>query len=286
MIGYFPVLLMSPVSIIIPAFNEEEGIGGVLERIRTLSLQAEIIVVDDGSTDKTAEVAAAAGARVMRNPMNRGYGFSLKHGMMHATHDTIVITDADGTYPIEEIPLLLTAFEKGFDMVVGARQGKAYKGSLLKIPARWIFKFLVEFTTGSKIPDINSGMRVFRKKDLMPYFPDICNGFSFTTTSTLIYMLTGKMVHYVLIPYDYRVGTSKVKMIRDSLRTLQYITEAIVHYNPMKIFLVLSCVVFFAGIVFTFVIGWYAFFQGIVWALVIFGLGLLAEAQRKREVAH
>ena len=154
---------MAQVSIVIPAYNEEQGILNVLERIRSLSLDAEVIVVDDGSTDRTSEVAREHGAEVFRRAGNVGYGRAIKDGMGVATTDTIVITDADGTYPVEDIPKLLEEFHKGFDMVVGARRGMYYRGSLLKMPARFCFKMLAEFTAGRKIPDVNSGLRVFRK---------------------------------------------------------------------------------------------------------------------------
>jgi polyisoprenyl-phosphate glycosyltransferase len=227
-------------SVIVPALNEQDGIASVLDRIAALHPKPEIVVVDDGSADRTADIARAHGAYVLVHPQTAGYGRSLKDGIGAAKHDTVVITDSDGTYPIERIPDLLRELEKGNDMVVGARHGKHYRGSFLKMPARLLFKWLVEFTTGRRIPDINSGLRVFRKSQVQPYFPDICNGFSFTTTITLIYCLTGKFVHYVPIDYGARTGSSKVRIIRDSLRTLQYILETITVYNPLKLFILLA----------------------------------------------
>ena len=233
---------MTPISIVIPAFNEEKAIGSVVDALKALPLDAEVIIVDDGSLDATASIAEAHGARVVRRPQNSGYGRSVKDGVRHATRDVIVVSDADGTYPIDRIPSLLEEFERGFDMVVGARQGPAYRGSPLKSLARLFLKFIVEFTTGERIPDVNSGMRIFRKSAATPYFPDICEGFSFTTTITLVYHLTHKTVSYVPIAYEKRIGHSKVKMFHDTLRTLQYITECIVRYNPLKIFLLLIVV--------------------------------------------
>jgi hypothetical protein len=166
-------------------------------------------------------------------------------------------------------------------MVVGARQGASYRGSLLKMPARFIFTLLAEFTTGRTIPDVNSGMRVFRKNDVLPYFSDICNGFSFTTTITLIYMLTGKSVTYIPISYEKRIGRSKVKIIRDSLRTLQYMTEVIACYNPLKLFLLLSLLALLWGIVCAFLIHPFALFFGATAALIIFALGVSVRASRK-----
>lgn len=269
------------VSIVIPAFNEEAAIGPVLMSIRALGLSAEIIIVDDGSADNTAQVAESMGARVVRHPVNCGYGKSVKDGVLAASHETILITDADGTYPVERIPDLLAIYARGFDMVVGARTGAAYRGTFLKMPARYVFKMLVEFTTGRRIPDINSGMRVFAKPTVEPYFPDICNGFSFTTTITLIYLLTGKMVHYEPIAYHTRIGRSKVRMFRDSLRTLQYIVECIVRYNPLKLFLLFAIVAVLLGVI-GMLFAPIVLFFGLFTALLLFGLGCLAELLRVR----
>ena len=207
----------------------------------------EIVVVDDGSTDGTASAAESAGSIVLRHPANGGYGRSLMDGIQAAQHDIIVITDGDGTYPVERISDLVRKIEEGFDMAVGARQGTQQYDSLLRAPARLLFKFLVEFTTGAHIPDINSGMRSFRKSQVLPYFPDLCQGFSFTTTLTLIYKLTGKFIVYLPIEYHKRIGKSKVSVIRDSLRTLQYVVEVIVTYNPLKLFLLLCLLLERAG---------------------------------------
>ncbi|HVW66372.1 MAG TPA: glycosyltransferase family 2 protein [Candidatus Peribacteraceae bacterium] len=271
---------MSSVSIVVPAFNEEDAISGLLASIHALHLDAEIVIVDDASTDRTAEIAMQHGAHVVRHPMNCGYGKSVKDGVAAAAHDTIIVTDADGTYPVDRIPELLDIYNRGFDMVVGARQGKAYRGTFLKMPARYVFKFLVEFTTGRHIPDINSGMRIFSKKTVEKYFPDICNGFSFTTTITLIYLLTGKMVTYVQIPYSKRIGKSKVKIIRDSLRTLQYITECIVRYNPLKLFLLFAILSFLIGLI-GLIFSPLLFFQGLFFAVLIFAVGCIAETMRR-----
>ena len=204
-------------------------------------------------------------------------------GIQAAQHDIIVITDGDGTYPVERISDLVRKIEEGFDMAVGARQGTQQYDSLLRAPARLLFKFLVEFTTGAHIPDINSGMRSFRKSQVLPYFPDLCQGFSFTTTLTLIYKLTGKFIVYLPIEYHKRIGKSKVSVIRDSLRTLQYVVEVIVTYNPLKLFLLL-CLLLSALALATFV--WWIFSPQpgllivastfIGFSFLLFGIGLLA----------
>src|SRR5262249_6848680 len=140
----------------------------------------EIIVVDDGSTDGTGRIAAEAGAKVVRHPENIGYGRSLKDGIAAAQHDIIAIIDADGTYLPSDIPRLMTELERGLDMVVGARSGGHYRESWLKAPLRRVLTRLVEFTVGRGVPDVNSGLRVFRRSTILPYFPQLCNTFSFT----------------------------------------------------------------------------------------------------------
>ena len=232
------------ISVIIPAYNEESAIRGTVDAcVRALSKlggEYEIIVIDDGSSDNTAGVAVAAGARIIRHPHNLGYGRSLKDGILAATHDTIVIADADGTYPVERIPDLFRIHMSGFHMVVGARQGRHYDESFGKKILRIILKTLVEFTAGRKIPDINSGLRMFSRPDVVPYFQYLCETFSFTTSLTLAYMMNGMFVTYIPIDYQQRVGTTKVRLLRDSLRTMQFIVEAILYYNPIKIFLAFS----------------------------------------------
>jgi glycosyltransferase involved in cell wall biosynthesis len=234
---------MPEVSIVIPAFNEAPAIRDVVIRLREVlqaaGLAHEILVVDDGSSDATADEAAAVGATVVRHPQNLGYGRSLKTGILQARYDLIAITDADGTYPVERLPELVALCDR-FHMVVGARTGAYHRGNPVKRVGRYCFRLLSEFAAGQKIPDINSGMRVFRRQDMLPFFPVICAGFSFTTTTTLVYLLNDLFVQYVPIDYQCRQGQSKVDHFRDTLRALQIIVEAILRYNPIKIFLLLA----------------------------------------------
>jgi len=279
----------SVISIVIPAYNEENAITDTVKQASAVLDKAglspyEIIVVDDASSDKTADYARDAGAKVVSHVQNFGYGRSLKDGIKAASYDIIAITDADGTYPIDRIPDLVTEHQKGFDMAVGTRTGKHYRESAFKAPLRKILKYLVEFAAGQKIPDINSGLRVFSRSTVLNYFPRLCNTFSFTTSLTLAYMLTGRSVYYTEIEYHKRVGATKVRLFKDALRTLHYIVQAILYYDPIKIFLILCALTILMGIfmlglgillqihsAFLFAVG------SLLVAIVVFALGLLAD---------
>jgi polyisoprenyl-phosphate glycosyltransferase len=276
------------VSLVIPALDEQDEIGNAVSSAAAVLRSAgiapfEIIVIDDSSTDATAERARAAGARVITHVQNLGYGRSLKDGITAAQHDCIIISDADGTYPLKEMPALIARYRCGFAMVVGARSGEHYRQSLLKSPMRKLLQLLVQFTAGRSIPDINSGFRIFSRATIMPYFNHLCNTFSFTTSATLAYMMRRRTVAYMPIGYDQRIGESKVHLFRDSLRTLQYIVEAIVYYNPLKIFIMCSfgCLLLAAVIaVFAILFHVATLFMlsagTVLVAILIFSLGLLA----------
>ncbi len=274
------------VSVVIPAFNEGPAIRETIRQVGAAlaGTAHEIVVVDDGSVDNTGAQAAEAGARVIRHPHNIGYGGALKTGIRAAAHDTIVITDADGTYPNADIPKLLEEFHKGFNMVVGARSGDHYRESAVKTPLRYLLKWLVEFTTGRRIPDVNSGLRVFSRADALPYLNHLCNTFSFTTSITLAYMMTSKFVGYVPIAYYERIGGTKVRLFRDSLRTLQYIVQAILYYPPLKMFILICAVlVISASAVMALAVqldsrtAFYFASGGYALVITVFCLGLLAE---------
>lgn len=276
------------ISVVIPALNEEGAIGATVTDVARVLTAAnlvpyEIVVVDDGSSDGTAGAAAAAGARVVRHPHNVGYGRSLKKGIASATYDIVAICDADGTYPVAAIPELVRLHQDGFDMAVGQRHGPHYRQSIIKMPLRAMLRFLVEWTAGRRIPDINSGLRVFSRATVMQYFPHLCDTFSFTTSMTLAYMMTNRFVTYYKIDYFERVGHSKVRLFKDSLQTLQYVVEAIVYYNPLKIFLLgsLTCLVvaalmFVVSLSFGIVTGMMLAVGVTMVAVLMLGIGLLA----------
>lgn len=281
------------VSVLIPAYDEAPSVRGtvlaVREALNSASIDHEIIVIDDGSADASAAEAEAAGAIVVQHPLNRGYGRSLKSGLRRAAGDLIAIIDADGSYPANELPRLIAHMTR-FDMVVGARQGVHYRGSRAKWLGRRMLERMVLFVTGVRVPDVNSGLRVFRKQIALDHIHEIGNGFSFTTTLTLAMLLDGHFVEYLPVPYHARVGTSKVHLRKDVLRTVQILTTAILAYNPIKLFLVLSYLAAFALIASLIVDAVLAggthagpiVMVGAAAAILIFGMGLLAEALRRR----
>ena len=166
--------------------------------------------------------------RVTRHPRNAGYGRSLKTGIEVARFETVFVADANLIYTLESMFELLAEFRKRFDMVVGARTGGHFRESAVKAPMRAFLRFLVEYASGSSIPDVNSGLRVFAKSAVMRHFSRLSNGFSFTTSLTLAYLMTGRFVAWHPIPYRGRKGRTKLRLFRDSLRTLQYVVESAV----------------------------------------------------------
>ena len=275
------------VTLVLPAYNEKEAIVETIKEIRS-TLDAspfskyEILVVDDGSSDGTGDLAAAEGVRVIHHPENIGYGRSLKDGIQAASFDTVLISDADGSYPADRMPDLLAEYERGFDMVVGAR--KDHHDWFGKAMMRRILRWLVEYTAGRRIPDVNSGMRVFSREVAITHFNTLCDTFSFTTSLTLAYAMSSRFVAYVPIEYRPRKGKSKIRLFSDSAKTLQYIVQTIIYHNPLKIFLLFSVTcVFLAAIGFLgsatlglqsgFLLG----IGGLLVALLVFSMGLLAD---------
>ena len=225
-------------SVVVPALNEGRAIGPVLEALRAalagLPCGTEILVVDDGSVDDTSDRAReVSGVRVLRNPINLGYGHSLLRGITAAQGDVIGITDADGTYPVGEIAGLFDLVAAGADHVIGARTGQHFTSHF---SLRYFYRALCRYVVGQPVPDANSGLRLFRREVVDSLRGDLCLGFSFTTSLTLASILTGDVVVFRSIGYERRVGQSHVRP-RDVLRTLQYLFQLIAVYNPLKLFL-------------------------------------------------
>lgn len=233
-----------PLTVIIPVYNERDAIRSTLMKIADLlqrdSAHHRIIVVDDGSTDGTSEtlqeLAPVLNLIVLRHPRNRGYGAALKTGIHKAENDVVAITDADGTYPNERILELASMLGDG-DMVVGSRIGAKVVFPLIRRPAKWFIAKLASVLSGCQIPDLNSGLRVFRLATLQKYIGILPDGFSFTTTITLAMLTCGHDVKYIPIDYQHRIGRSKIRPIRDTLNFIQLIIRTILLFEPLKIFL-------------------------------------------------
>jgi glycosyltransferase involved in cell wall biosynthesis len=239
-------------SVIIPVYNEQNSILTVVETVdRTLAgmdISYEIILVNDGSTDVTPQQLANLSGRfpnlaILSHDENRGYGAALKTGIARSVFDRVMIIDADQTYAVDEIPRFLEA-ATSYDMVVGSRNGPSAQIPLIRRPAKFILKWLAEFLVSHKIPDLNSGFRIFKKEifDLFHrFFPD---GFSFTSTLTLIALNRGYTVKYIPIKYLPREGKSKIAPIRDTANFIQLICRTIMYVNPIKVFFPVSLVFF------------------------------------------
>lgn len=229
-------------TIIIPAYNEEKGIGAVLDNVTSLDGRFEIIVVDDGSEDNTAKIVKNySTVRLIRQQHNMGYGAALKAGIQSASNEAVLIMDADGTYPHDKIPDLIKTMHNGkYAMVVGARTKKNVKIPLIRKPAKWCINKLANYLSGMKIPDLNSGLRIMKKPDIERFFHLLPSGFSFTTTITLALLVNNYPVKYFPITYDKRTGKSKIRPIWDTLNFIQLIIRTILYFNPLKVFVPLS----------------------------------------------
>ncbi len=237
-------MVQKAVSIIIPAYNEQNAIVSTVEDIRKVAKDAEIIVVNDGSTDATvSRLKDMHGIKVINHPYNKGYGASLKSGIQAAKNDWILIIDADKTYDAKDIPRLIEHIPE-FDMVVGARTGKSVKVPLARKPAKMMLTLVAQLVAGRKIPDLNSGLRVFRKEIVEKHYPIFPSGFSFTTTITLVCLTNEYTVKYIEIDYHKREGKSTIHPIKDFLGFMQLIFRTVMYYEPLKIFLPASMLVF------------------------------------------
>ena len=283
---------MRNISVIIPAYNEAAGVGEVLAELESVlsrtGLNYEVIVVNDGSTDRTGEIVRKTGAILLEHTANRGYGASLKNGIKGAQYDNILILDADGTYPQDAIPELLKA-AGDYDMVVGSRTG----GSVAIPPHRrlpkWLLRKMANYLVGMKIPDLNSGLRVFKKSAAIKFLNILPNGFSFTTTITVALLSNNYTVKYIPINYNKRTGKSKFRPIQDTFNLLNLILRTSLYFNPLKIFIPFSLTLFLLAVL---VFIYSKFFTPqvmditiiviIMTAVQILALGLIADLVDKR----
>ncbi len=280
------------ISVILPVFNEEEGIKEAVNEIKKVMAghKHEIIAVDDGSKDKSCTILdEIGGINVIHHPYNLGYGAAIKTGIKAAKGDWILITDSDGTYPVDEIPKLIS-YTKSYDMVVGARTRKNVKVPLLRRPAKLFLNVLASFLTNKKIPDLNSGLRIFKKEIAHEFFHLFPSGFSFTTTITLACLTNDYTVKYVPIDYYKRKGKSTINPINDFIGFTALIFRITTYFRPFRMFSSIAGLIFLIALsVFfysLFVLGRVMDITTIVIALSslqIFLFGLLAELIVKRK---
>ncbi len=233
-------------SIIIPVYNEEGAIAQTIDQIhetlRPSGCRYELITVNDGSTDGTAAILKErTDVRVLEHGRNQGYGAALKTGIRKASHPLVVITDADGTYPNERIPELVRLCED-YDMVVGSRTGENVTYPLIRKIPKFFLKRFAEWMAREPIPDMNSGLRVFRREVAERFFGIFPDGFSFTTTITLAMLTNRYRVRFEPIDYRARIGKSKIKPVRDTLRFVQLILRTGMYFAPLRVFLPIAAV--------------------------------------------
>jgi glycosyltransferase involved in cell wall biosynthesis len=248
-------------TIIIPAYNEERGIVPVVNQVRDAMEEFpwdfEILVVDDGSRDKTADQARTTGVRVVQHRQNRGYGEALKTGIRHAQYERIAIIDADGSYPASEIPRLAALLDDA-EMVVGARTGANAAIPLIRRPAKKALTMLASYLTEVKIPDLNSGLRLFRRALAIEFFDLLPSKFSFTTTITLAALNSGYIVEYEQVDYYSRTGKSKIRPIQDTYNFFMLVLRMTLIFRPLKVYLPIAFSLFALAVA-VFLIGWFFF---------------------------
>jgi glycosyltransferase involved in cell wall biosynthesis len=241
--------LKSTITIIIPAFNEVASIGNVLNGLRDWRERAEIIVIDDASTDRTAEIALSAGVRVLRHARNKGYGAALKTGIRAASGEIVLMMDADSEHNAEQIGALLDALGNN-DMVVGARS-KGSHTPFIRKPGKWILGKVANYLAQTKIPDLNSGLRAFKRDVAKRFLHILPNGFSFTTTLTLALFKEGYNIVYAPITTTPRVGSaSTVNPIRDGFNTIMLIIRIVSLFDPLRVFVPTSVFLFLVGVIY------------------------------------
>lgn len=275
---------MPPLSIILPAKNEADGLRRLIPQLKRLYPDAEILVVNDGSTDATEAVCREHGARVINHPYSMGNGAAIKSGARNARGDVLVFMDADGQHDPEDIPHLLDKLDEGYKMVVGARHARTHASLTRRFANHW-YNRLASFMTGYQIEDLTSGFRAADAECFRKFLYLLPNGFSYPTTSTMAFFRAGFPVTYVPIHAGKRDKDSKshIKIVRDGIRFFVIILKIGALFSPMRLFLPVSALTFATGL------GYYAytyFFWGrltnmsvvmFLGALFIFLMGIISE---------
>lgn len=235
------------VSIILPAKNEAGGLRKTLPALRKLYPEAEIIVVDDGSTDDTAQLSRECGARVVSHPYSKGNGAAIKSGARAATGDILVFMDADGQHKPEDVARLLARFSEGYDMVVGARN-RASQAGVHRAAANGLYNRLASWMVEQKVEDLTSGFRAVKAALFKQFLYLLPNGFSYPTTITMSFFRAGYSIAYEPIIAPERIGKSHIRLGRDGIRFFLIIFKIGTLYSPLKLFLPISLLFFGTGL--------------------------------------
>lgn len=269
-------------SIVLPAKNEALNISTVLKKIKQLHSTAEVIVVNDGSTDSTADIAKKSGAKVITHPYSQGNGASIKTGARNAKGDVIIFMDADGQHKPEDIDLLLNKLNEGYDMVVGARHEDSQASIIRKI-GNSFYNRLASLMTGHHIEDLTSGFRAVKADKFRKFLYLLPNGFSYPTTSTMAFFRSGFPVAYVPIHAGKREGVSHIKILKDGTRFFIIILKIGALFSPMRLFLPVSSGIFITGLsyyIYTYItIGRFTNMSALLLlsSLIIFLIGIVSE---------
>ncbi len=269
------------VTILLPAYNEEEAIASTVGRIKELYPEFEVLVIDDGSTDNTLQAAMNAGANIWPHPYNIGNGAAVKSGLRVARGEWVIMMDADGQHKPEDLAKLLEHKDK-FDMVVGARQTGS-ETSLHRDVANTFYNWFASYVTHFRVEDLTSGFRLVRKSTVKQFIYLLPNTFSYPSTLTMAYLRSGRSVQYVPIETQARKGKSKIKLLKDGTRFLLIITKIATLFSPMRVFLPTSAFLFFAALcyyLYTFITqGRFTNMSALLFnsSLIVFMIGLVAE---------
>lgn len=233
-------------SIIMPAYNEESSVGRVVSQLVEKYPQAEIIVVDDCSTDKTHDLAAQAGAKVIKHKYNMGNGASIKTGARNARGELLVFLDADGQHDPEDIGRMLKKLDEGYDLVIGARDSGS-QASVSRRIGNAVYNRIASVMTGFQIKDLTSGFRVARAEHFKRFIYLLPNGFSYPTTSTMAFLRSGLPIAFVPIKAAKREGSSNIRLLHDGTRFFLIILKIGALFSPMRFFLPISFILFLLG---------------------------------------
>lgn len=287
---------MQKVSVVIPVFNEQDSLYETIcqmdELFHSVEFDFDIIIVNDCSTDRCYEILEDINnpsIKIIHHTTNRGYGAAIKTGIAASSASYICITDADGTYPNNEISNLASCIKDGYSMIVGSRTGEVAEISLLRKFPKWILNKLANYLADREIPDLNSGMRLMKKTDVEKFSNILPDGFSFTTTITLAMLTNNLPVHFLPVNYYQRCGKSKIRPFYDTLNFFQLIIRTVMYFNPLKVFIPL-CGILVTSAILVLILSWIFLGKamdvtfGIIMmaAVIVLAIGMLADLIDKR----